>query len=80
MTLWDSAPRTFVTITGFDSSLPEKFRIRLMDLGFDIGSRVHCVRHVPFSGPRVYQMNDATFALEKEVAQLVSAEPESEVE
>lgn len=74
MTLWDTAPRSYIIIKGFHSSLPETYRVRLMDLGFREGAKILCVRHAPFAGPRVFQVDDAVFALEKTIAEQVVVE------
>lgn len=67
MTLWDLPPGQMATIG--DYNIPDDaVAIRLQDLGFARGVRVECVRHVPFSGPRVYVVSGSVFALEKPVA------------
>ncbi len=71
MTLWELAPGKTATIQGYSPSLEESVLLRLQDLGFSPGLAVECVRHVPFSGPRVYVVSGSVFALEKPVAQLV---------
>lgn len=55
--------------------MPEAYRLRLHDLGFRQNAEVYCLRHAPFSGPRVFQVEDAVFALEKTVAVFVKVEP-----
>lgn len=72
MTLWDVAAGMKAVIAGYDSSLEKTLRERLVDLGFSEGATVECLRHAPFSGPHVFQMESSVFALEKEVAVLVT--------
>lgn len=71
MKMWDVPAGGLAEISGYDSSAHEAVRQRLIDLGFVEGTTVECVRHVPFSGPRVYMVSGSIFALEKEVATLV---------
>lgn len=58
-------------ITGYEATIDETIRLRLMDLGFTTGNLVECLRRVPLSGPRVFEIAGSVFALEKEVASLV---------
>ena len=72
MTLWDTPRDASVKILGFSETLPPKFRLRLEDLGFVVGMTVMCL--LLFSGPRVFYVGDAVFALEKDVAMHVNVE------
>lgn len=68
MTLWEMAVGSSAKITGYSTSIDSGVQDRLGGLGFSIGKNVECVRHTPFSGPRVYEIAGSIFALEKQLA------------
>lgn len=68
MTLWDVATGEKAVIAGYDKTIENSLRDRLSDLGFSPGTSVLCLRHTPFSGPRVYEISGSVFALEKPLA------------
>lgn len=71
MTLWDLPPGKTAKILPYSGQLDDALAARLQDLGFAQDVVVECVRHVPFSGPRVYVVTGSVFALEKPVAQSI---------
>lgn len=62
-------------IAGFDAALPESYRLRLMELGFHIGERVHCLQRPALGAPRAYRVANSTFSLDDEVARHIDVEP-----
>ena len=61
-------------ITGFDSTLAESYRIRLMELGFHQGELVYCLQSPAFGAPKVYRVANTIFSLDDEVADHISIE------
>ena len=55
-------------IIGFDDALAERYRIRLMELGFHPGECVACLQALSFGAPRVYRVANTIFSLDDEVA------------
>ena len=55
-------------IRGFDDSLAEGYRIRLLELGFHPGEAVYCLQSPALGAPRVYRVANTVFALDDEVA------------
>ena len=75
MNLWNLSAQNSAQIQGFDDSLTLAQKTRLQDLGFVVGENVLCVRQLPFSSPRVYQVQSAVYAVEKELAEKVIVHP-----
>ncbi len=75
MILWDLSPQKTAKIQSFHETLTHEQKTRLQDLGFVIGESVICIRHLPFSSPRVYQVQSAVYAVEKELAEKVTVLP-----
>lgn len=68
MTLWGLAAGQSGRIEGFDETLPDHYRVRLMELGFHPGEQVHCMQAPAFGAPRVYRVSNTIFSLDDEVA------------
>lgn len=74
MSLLDLRPNDQATITSIHASMPDDYRLRLIELGFAEGERVTCVRLTPFAGPPVYKIGDSVFSIASDVAALVEVE------
>ncbi len=61
-------------ITMFDVCLKEGHAIRLREIGLGEGEKVQCLKVLPFGGPKVFQIRDSVFSLEKAVAHRVFVE------
>ncbi|NNF05316.1 MAG: ferrous iron transport protein A [Candidatus Eisenbacteria bacterium] len=66
--LWDLTGGERGRITGFDGTLDEKYRVRLMELGFHPGEVVSCLQSPAFTSPKVYRVANTVFALDDGVA------------
>tara|TARA_R110002110_G_scaffold362241_1_gene571999 strand:- start:60986 stop:61228 length:243 start_codon:yes stop_codon:yes gene_type:complete len=66
--LWSLKAGEHCEILGFDDSLAEKYRIRLMEFGFHPGEAVTCVQSLAFGAPKVFRVSNTVFALDDEVA------------
>lgn len=53
---------------GFDSALPDAYRIRLMEFGFHPGETVSCLLSPGLGAPRVYRVSNTVFSLDREIA------------
>lgn len=71
MKLWHLAPQNKAVITHCNHEIDGAYKQRLTDLGFRPGEIVECVRHLPFSGPRVYMVQSTIYALEMELAEMI---------
>ena len=75
MTLWELNPSSHATISKLSKNLHKQLYSRLNDLGFIPTETITCLRASPFNGPRVFQVSDSVFALDREIAQLIQVEP-----
>lgn len=62
-------------IKGFDSSLEEGYRQRLIDLGF-LGEQVRCLFVTGLGAPRLYQVRCSVYSLDEQIARQIEMEGE----
>ena len=72
--LWSLRAGERCRITGFDSTLADSYRIRLMELGFHPGETVTCLQAPAFGAPKMYRVANTMFSLDDEVADHISVE------
>ena len=72
--LWSLTTGDQCRITGFDTTLSDNYRIRLMELGFHPGETVACLQAPAFGAPKVYRVANTVFSLDDEVADHISIE------
>ncbi|TGD70967.1 ferrous iron transport protein A [Mangrovimicrobium sediminis] len=70
-TLWSLKAGERCEIIGYDTTLAEAYRIRLMEFGFHPGERVTCLQAPAFGAPKVYQVSATVFSLDDDVAAYV---------
>jgi Fe2+ transport system protein FeoA len=63
-------------IEKIDDLLPEKITKRLFEMGLEVDQIVRCVRVPPIKGPKVFQISDSVFSLEKEIAEKIFVKEE----
>ena len=68
MSLWMLKERENCFVTTFDTCLKEGHATRLREIGIEEGESVRCLKTLPFGGPKVFQIRDSVFSLEKAVA------------
>ena len=66
-TLWSLQAGEQARITGFDETLAENYRVRLMELGFHPGEVVSCLQAPSFGAPKVYRVANTIFSIDDEV-------------
>ena len=71
ISLWDLKARETAELVGFAPSLAAAFRGRLQEFGFHPGEHVACQLMPGFGSPRVYQVSNATYSLDRELAELI---------
>ena len=69
--LWDLRPGEAATVTGFGDALSVSYQGRVMEFGFQPGTRVQCLLNPGFGAPRVYGISNSVFSLDKEIAAAV---------
>ncbi len=69
--LWDIAEKQTALIEDLDHSLEICLSTRLKETGFDFGQSVTCLKKLPLNGPRLYQVADSVFSIEKSVAEKI---------
>ncbi|NQZ00111.1 MAG: ferrous iron transport protein A [Bdellovibrionales bacterium] len=74
MNLWDLKQHQSGTMKAFSEEMPEAYRHRLQEFGFQKGELVTCLRQTPFSGPKVYQVGDSVVSLTQDLASVVAVE------
>lgn len=74
--LWDLAPNGICTVHGFHGEMDEKYRVRLMELGFHPGETVTCIQTPVLGAPRLFRVHNTIYALDDQVArQVMITEP-----
>lgn len=68
VSLWSLRAGQACTILGYDNTLAEPYRVRLMELGFHPDERVVCLHSPAFGAPKVYRVSNTVFSLDDEVA------------
>ncbi|MBL7664314.1 MAG: ferrous iron transport protein A [Bacteriovoracaceae bacterium] len=68
MTLWQLNENELVIIDSIETDLKSEYLKRLNEIGFAKGEEVLCLKSLPFNGPKIYQVSDTVFSLEKELA------------
>ncbi|WOJ95360.1 FeoA family protein [Congregibacter brevis] len=77
VTLWTLTKGQSGAIDGFDETLQDEYRIRLMELGFHPGEMVSCLQAPALGAPKVYRVANTVFSLDDEVASHVQVRPEN---
>lgn len=71
VSLWSLTKGQWAVLEGFDESLREAYRIRLMELGFHAGEHVSCLQAPALGAPRVYRVANTVFSLDDDIARHV---------
>ena len=79
VTLWTLIKGQSGAIDGFDETLQDEYRIRLMELGFHPGEMVSCLQAPALGAPKVYRVANTVFSLDDDVASHVRIRPENNV-
>ena len=74
ISLWSLRAGDRCQITGFDESLAESYRVRLMELGFHPGETVYCLQTPALGAPKVFRVANTVFSLDNEVADHITVE------
>lgn len=69
--LWDLRSGETAWVTGFDAALSASYQGRMMEFGFQPGTRVQCQITPGFGAPRVYAISNSVFSLDREIARSV---------
>ncbi|MFK8041623.1 ferrous iron transport protein A [Congregibacter sp.] len=77
VTLWTLIKGQSGAIDGFDETLQDEYRIRLMELGFHPGEMVSCLQAPALGAPKVYRVANTVFSLDDEVASHVRIRPKT---
>ena len=75
MTLWELPLHGSAMLEGFAPSLNERYRGRLQEFGFHVGEIISCQHRPGFGAPRVFRVSNATYSLDREVAEQVLVNP-----
>ena len=75
ITLWDLPPHAAAELIGFAESLGERYRGRLQEFGFHSGEEIRCQQQPGFGAPRVFRVSNATYCLDRELAEQVLVRP-----
>jgi len=58
-------------VVGFEESLSEAYRVRLMEFGFHPGETVSCLLTPGLGAPHVYRVSNTVYSLDKEISSAV---------
>jgi len=70
-TLWDLPLHATAVLIGFEPTLALLYRGRLQEYGFHVGEDISCQHKPGFGAPRVYRVSNATYSLDRELAEQV---------
>ena len=73
-TLWDLAPGERQLVGGFSDRLDDRYRLRLIELGFHVGESVTCVQAPKLGAPKLYRIHNAIYSLDDHIAMLINVE------
>ena len=71
MTLSELPLYSAATLGGFAPLLNERYRSRLQEFGFHVGEIISCQHQLEFGAPRAFPVSNATYSLDREVAEQV---------
>ena len=71
MSLWDLNEQESGAIDSIKDHLSKETIIRLREMGISKGGKVVCLKTIPFGGPKLFQISDSVFSLEKPVAEAI---------
>ena len=71
LTLWALSLNETAELIGFADSLSERYRGRLQEFGFHSGEEIRCQQQPGFGAPRVFRVSNATYCLDRELAEQV---------
>ena len=71
LTLWELPLYGSAMLEGFAPSLNERYRGRLQEFGFHVGVMMSCQQRPGFGAPRVFRVSNATYSLDRELAEQV---------
>jgi Fe2+ transport system protein FeoA len=74
MNLWNINKNQQYYLAEIDDQL-EKQKLRLQEIGFNVGESVEFVQDSIFGGPKTFLIASSVIALEKEVAEKIKVEP-----
>ncbi|MFT4768804.1 MAG: Fe2+ transport system protein FeoA [Glaciecola sp.] len=77
VSLWTLTRGQCGAIDGFDDALQDKYRIRLMELGFHPGELVSCLQAPALGAPKVYRVANTVFSLDDQIAAHIRVRPEA---
>jgi Fe2+ transport system protein FeoA len=69
--LWQMSRGKSGVVTGFDDTIKTNIRLRLEELGFHEGAVVTCSMAPAMGAPKLYQVANSIYSLEKPLAELV---------
>ena len=69
--LWDLPLHSTAHLVGFSATLQHRYQGRLQEFGFHTGEEISCLHQPGFGAPRVFRVSNATFSLDREVAEQV---------
>ena len=69
--LWELPLHVNAVLIGFAPTLALPYRGRLQEYGFHVGEDVSCQHQPGFGAPRVYRVSNATYSLDRELAEQV---------
>ena len=69
--LWDLPLHTSAQLVGFSATLQDRYQGRLQEFGFHTGEEISCLHQPGFGAPRVFRVSNATYSLDRELAEQV---------
>lgn len=70
--LWNLKPGTSAIIAEMAEKIPAPYRRRLRELGFHPQETITCVKKTLAGGPRLYQIGNCVYSLEREIADAIA--------
>lgn len=71
MTLWDLNKGETALVSNLCEHLDDSVSTRLVEMGFETGQNITCLRRSLFAGPLVIQVGDCVYSLEQKIAEQI---------
>ena len=71
MSLWELREKETGSVHSINTELSPETILRLREIGLDKGGSVTCLKQTPFGGPKLFQISDSVFSLERPVAESI---------
>lgn len=73
--LWELKKGQSCVLIGFSDALDNRYKERILELGFRPKTTIRCLKTPSFGAPKVYQISNSVFSLEDSIASCIHVDP-----